>query len=525
MHAAPTSAPPIFDIHAMGHRKACFQKIERAERLIPIVRSASFFQDAASLLQMKARQACPGRSASCPIMEQIVNKLAVRDDRRKSPEPGSRGAPALELFRGDFGGARHRIQSRIEETAERNFSLAAEHLFLRPEQRQLLKTPLREIKVSLPIRMDDGTIAVFVGYRVQHSGARGPGKGGIRFHPEVRDGEIHALAEIMTWKTALADLPFGGAKGGIACDPAQMSTAELERLTRKYVSRIHQFMGPYRDIPAPDINTGPQTMAWILDEFSSRHGYSPACVTSKPLELGGLPGRSSATGYGVGIVLSEHLLATGRQQAGLRIVIQGFGNVGSNAAQFLTESGCAVMAVSDVRGGIISRDGRGLPVADLIRHARTTGSVVDFPGSDPIGHQELLSLDCDVLIPAALEGALHADNADAVRASLIVEAANMPVTAEADEIFAKKGIIVIPDILANSGGVIASYFEWAQNLQQVAWTAQKVSKELRRRLTRTYREVARIASSRGISLRRAAYVIAVERVASAETLRGSSISS
>ena len=454
-----------------------------------------------------------------------MNKFAIRDEPRNNPEPGPRGAPALELLRGDAGGARARTQSRIEETAERNFSLAADHLFLRPEQRQLLKTPFREIKVALPIRMDDGTIAVFVGYRVQHSGARGPGKGGIRFHPEVRDGEIHALAEIMTWKIALADLPFGGAKGGIACDPVKMSTAELERLTRKYVARIHQFMGPYLDIPAPDINTGPQTMAWILDEYSSRHGYSPACVTSKPIELGGLPGRSSATGYGVGIVLSEHLLATGRPQAGLRVVIQGFGNVGSNAARFVAESGCAVIAVSDVRGGIISRDRRGLPIADLISHARATGSVVGFPGSDPIGHQEMLALDCDVLIPAALEGALHADNAHAVRASLIVEAANMPVTAAADEVFAKKGIVVVPDILANSGGVIASYFEWTQNLQQVAWSAQKVSNELRRRLSRTYREVARVASSRGISLRCAAYVIAVERVARAEALRGSSIKS
>ena len=444
----------------------------------------------------------------------------IRDNHRNQPESDSHGASGSGLLRGDFGRARGR--SRIEETAERNFSLAAEQLFLRPDQRQLLRTPFREIKVALPIQMDDGTIAVFVGYRVQHSGARGPGKGGIRFHPEVRDGEIHALAEIMTWKTALAELPFGGAKGGIACDPSLMSTAELERLTRKYVARIHRFMGPYRDIPAPDLNTGPQTMAWILDEFSSRHGYSPACVTSKPIELGGLPGRNTATGYGVGIVLTEHLLATGRAPAGLRVVIQGFGNVGSNAAQFLADCGCAVIAVSDIRGGIISRDGRGLPIPDLIRHARTTGSVVDFPGCDPIGHQELLSLDCDVLIPAALEGVLHADNADAVRASLVVEAANMPVTAEADEIFAKNGITVIPDILANSGGVIASYFEWTQNLQQEAWTAQRVSNELRRRLSHTYREVARVASSRGISLRRAAYVIAVERVANAEALRGSS---
>ncbi len=453
-----------------------------------------------------------------------MNRAIIRDNRQDEPESDSRGAAALELLKGDFGRARERTRSRIEETADLNFALAAEQLGLLPQQRQLLKTPFREIKVALPIQMDDGTIAVFVGYRVQHSGARGPGKGGIRFHPEVRDGEIHALAQIMTWKTALADLPFGGAKGGIACDPTLMSTAELERLTRKYVARIHRFMGPYRDIPAPDLNTGPQTMAWILDEFSSRHGYSPACVTSKPLELGGLPGRSTATGYGVGIVLSEHLLTTGRSQAGLRIVIQGFGNVGSNAAQYLTDNGFAVIAVSDIRGGIISRDGRGLPIPDLIKHAKATGTVINFPGSDPIGHQEMLSLDCDVLIPAALEGALHADNADAVRASLVVEAANMPATVEADEIFAEKGITVIPDILANSGGVIASYFEWTQNLQQVPWTAQEVSSELRRRLSCTYREVASVASARDISLRRAAYLIAVDRVARAESLRGSSIS-
>jgi glutamate dehydrogenase (NAD(P)+) len=454
--------------------------------------------------------------------EHIVNNANIRDKRRSEPWGDSQVATPLELLKGNFGRARDR--TRIEDTVERNFALAAEQLRLLPHQRQLLKTPLREIKVALPIQMDDGTVSVFVGYRVQHSGARGPGKGGIRFHPEVREGEIHALAQVMTWKTALADLPFGGAKGGITCDPTLMSPAELERLTRKYVARIHHFMGPFVDIPAPDLNTGPQTMAWILDEFSARHGYSPACVTSKPIELGGLPGRSTATGFGVGIVLSEHLLGTGRPQAGLRVVIQGFGNVGSNAAQFLAESGCNVIAVADVRGGIISRDGQGLPVRDLIEHVKATGSVVGFPGCDPVSNQDVLALDCDVLIPAALEGALHAENASAVRASIVVEAANMPVTAEADEIFAERGITVIPDILANAGGVIASYFEWTQNLQQVSWTARKTRTELRRRLRGMYREVAQVAAAHDISLRRAAYLIAVDRVARAEALRESAFS-
>jgi glutamate dehydrogenase (NAD(P)+) len=450
-------------------------------------------------------------------------KASAQDTSRSERELNPQRAATPEILRADFGRMRDSARPGIEDTAARNFALAAQELGLLPQQRQLLKMPFREIKVALPVQMDDGTTAVFVGYRVQHSGARGPGKGGLRFHPDVREGEIHALAEIMTWKTALADLPFGGAKGGIACDPAQMSAGELERLTRRYVARIHRFMGPYRDIPAPDLNTGPQTMAWILDEFSSRQGYSPACVTSKPVELGGLPGRSTATGYGVASVLAEHMRATGHPLNGLRVVIQGFGNVGSTAAHFLAKLGCVVTAVADIKGAIVSRDDRGLSIPDLIRHVKATGSVVDFPGCDPIGNPDLLALDCDVLIPAALEGALHAGNADAVRAKLVIEAANLPVTAEADEILARRGITVIPDILANSGGVIASYFEWTQNLQQLPWTARKVRRELRRRLTRIYRQVARVAAARGISLRRAAYLIAVERVAHAETLRGVSM--
>ena len=407
-----------------------------------------------------------------------------------------------------------------ESIVSRNFELAADLLALNEEQRQILRTPFRETRVSLPVRMDDGTVEVFTGYRVQHSGARGPAKGGIRFHPVVDEAEIRALAQVMTWKTALVDVPFGGAKGGIACDPAQLSGAELERLTRRYVARIHRVLGPYRDVPAPDVGTNPQVMGWILDEFSSRHGYSPACVTSKPIELGGLQGRNQATGRGVAIVLAEHADSTGRSLAHLKVVIQGFGNVGSNAARFLAECGCDIVAVSDVFGGIQSRGGRGLPIDELIEHVARRGTVAGFPGAEPVSNEDLLGLDCDVLVPAALEGVLRGDNARNVRARIVLEAANLPTTPEADEILEAMGVVVLPDLLVNAGGVIASYFEWSQNLQQTRWTEDRVSEELDRYLRQAYGAVAKRAEHEGIPLRRAAYGIAVERVARTEALRG-----
>jgi glutamate dehydrogenase (NAD(P)+) len=412
-------------------------------------------------------------------------------------------------------------RSEVELTADRNFATAARHLGLSAEQQLLLRTPFREVKVAVPVQMDDGTLRVFAGYRVQHSGARGPAKGGIRFHPDVDMGEMHALAEIMTWKTALVEVPFGGAKGGIACDPSQLSTAELERLTRRYVSRIHRFMGPFRDVPAPDVNTNERVMAWILDEFSSRHGYTPACVTSKPIELGGIKGRATATGHGLGIVLAEHMKAKGRSLHGARVVIQGFGNVGSNAAAFIEKQGGQIIAVGDVHGAILSNGARPLHVRDLSEHVRLTGSVVGFPGTTPIDNQELLALPCDVLIPAALENALTEQNAGKVRAAVVVEGANLPTTAGADVILRNRNIDVIPDLLANAGGVVVSYFEWMQNLQQAQWPRQKVSRQLRAYLVRAYRTVRKVAEARGMSLREAAWLIAIDRVARAEALRGS----
>ena len=410
--------------------------------------------------------------------------------------------------------------SRVELTARHNFSLAAQRLGLSADQRVLLRTPFREVKVSVPVQMDDGSLRVFNGYRIQHSGARGPAKGGIRYHPSVDAGEMQALAEIMTWKTALVDIPFGGAKGGIACDPTKLSAGELERLTRRYVSRIHRFIGPFRDIPAPDVNTNAQVMAWILDEFSSRHGYSPAVVTSKPIELGGLRGRAAATGNGVGMVLAEHMKARGRSLSGLRVAIQGFGNVGSTAAAFIEQHGGEVIAVADVNGGILSSGSRPLRVHDLIEHVRLTGSVVGFPGAVALDKAELVALPCDVLIPAALENALTEDNAADVRASVIVEGANLPTTAAADRILRDRKIDVIPDLLANAGGVIASYFEWTQNLQQTTWPLDRVNRQLRAYLTRAYRNVRKIAEARDMSLREAAWLIAIDRVARAESLRG-----
>jgi glutamate dehydrogenase (NAD(P)+) len=410
--------------------------------------------------------------------------------------------------------------SQAELTVQQNFALAARRLGLSCDQQLLLRTPFREVKVAVPVQMDDGSLRVFAGYRIQHSGARGPAKGGIRYHPAVDAAEMQALAEIMTWKTALADIPFGGAKGGIAVDPGELSAGELERLTRRYVSRIHRFIGPFRDIPAPDVNTNPQVMAWILDEFSSRHGYSPAAVTSKPVELGGLRGRAAATGNGVGMVLAEHMKGLGRSLSGLRVAIQGFGNVGSNAAAFIEQQGGEIVAVGDVNGAVLSSGSRPLRVHDLIEHVRLTGSVVGFPGAVAIDNAELIALPCDVLVLAALENALTERNAGDVRTSVVIEGANLPITAAADRILRSRNIDVIPDLLANAGGVIASYFEWTQNLQQTRWPLDKVNRQLRSYLTRAYRNVRKVAEGRDMSLREAAWLIAIDRVARAEALRG-----
>lgn len=411
-----------------------------------------------------------------------------------------------------------RPTDRPSEITRRNFQLAADRLGLDPDMQTLLATPFREVRVEVPVRMDDGRLKVFVGYRVQHNGARGPAKGGIRFHPNVDLDEVRALAEAMTWKTAVVGIPFGGAKGGITVDPSQLSARELERLTRRFVSRIHLLLGPFRDVPAPDVNTNAQVMAWVFDEYSSAHGYTPACVTGKPLDMGGSQGREQATGRGVMITMREAAKDLGLDPKNLRVAVQGFGNVGSNAALLIAGLGCTVVAVTDVRGGV--QNPAGIDIPALLAHTKATGSVVNFPGTQPISNEKLLEYDCDVLVPAALECVLHQGNAANVKAKLVVEGANLPTTPEADAILERKGVMVVPDILANAGGVTCSFFEWSQNLQQTFWEEQKVNDELEKTMVKAYRHVADRAKAEKISLRTAAYCVAVERVARAEKLRG-----
>src|SRR5690348_12653874 len=404
------------------------------------------------------------------------------------------------------------------EIVEYNFQKAADRLGLDAEMRTLLTMPFREVRVEIPVRMDDGSLRVFVGYRVQHSGVRGPSKGGIRYHATTDLNEVRALAAAMTWKTSLVNIPFGGAKGGIAIDPSGMSADELQRLTRGYIRRISILLGPFRDIPAPDMNTNAQVMTWIFDEYSSRHGYTPACVTGKPVELGGSLGREAATGRGVFYLIEALTKDLGMKLAGARVAIQGFGNVGSYATRFLAEAGAKVVAVADVRGGILNE--QGLDVNALLEHARSRRTIAGFPGGREISGEDVFGVDCDILVPAALQCVLTKNNAAKVRARIIAEGANLPTTPEADEFLARRGVIILPDILTNAGGVTVSYFEWAQNLQQVFWDEDHVNSEMHKILTRAYRQVAEKAAGEKISLREAAYTIAVDRVARAERLRG-----
>ena len=404
------------------------------------------------------------------------------------------------------------------ETANLYFDKAADWMGLDREMRILLKIPHREIRVEIPIRMDDGRLESFVGYRVQHNGVRGPQKGGIRYHPEVDLNEVRALAELMTWKTALVNIPFGGAKGGVTCDPAKLSPWELERLTRRFTSKIALILGPYRDIPAPDMNTNAQVMAWMMDEYGRKQGYTPAVVTGKPVELGGSKGREAATGRGVSLIAAAAAPHYGVPLKGARVVIQGFGNVGSHAARFLHEAGCRVVALSDQFGAVHDPDG--IDVERALAHARQHGKLEGLAGTITISNDDMLLLDCDVLVPAAVGGVINSSNAEGLRCKLIVEAANAPTSARADAILEKRGIPLVPDILANAGGVIVSYFEWTQNLTQFFWEEAKVAEELRRILAKAYEEASSLAAQRKIGLRLASYVVAVDRVAAAARLRG-----
>ena len=382
-----------------------------------------------------------------------------------------------------------------------------------------LREPKRVLEVSIPTHMDDGSHRNFKGFRVQHNVSRGPSKGGIRYHPDVSLDEVKALAMWMTWKCAVVNIPFGGAKGGVICDPKSMSMQELENMTRRFTTEISIVIGPEKDIPAPDVYTTPQIMAWIMDTFSMQHGYSiPGVVTGKPISLGGSLGRDKATARGCLFVVDEAMQAIGEPIDGARVAIQGFGNAGMYAAELMSERGYTIVAVSDSRGGIAND--KGLDVRRVVAHKEETGSVVGFGGADAVTNKELLEYDCDVLVPAALEKVITRENASRIQAKIVAEAANGPTLPEADAILHERGIMVLPDILANAGGVTVSYFEWVQNLQETSWEENEVQDRLHRKMTRAFNETYAQAKRLKVDMRMGAYVVGVNRVAEATKLRG-----
>jgi glutamate dehydrogenase (NAD(P)+) len=398
------------------------------------------------------------------------------------------------------------------------FRQGAELVDLDDELVEVLTTPDRELAVQVPVRLDDGSLLVTRGYRVQHNNARGPYKGGIRFHPSADLDEVRALAALMTWKTAIVDVPFGGAKGGIEVEAIDMSDTEVERMTRRFTSAIHHVLGVYQDIPAPDVNTNARVMAWLMDEYSRSYGYSPGIVTGKPVEVGGAPGREAATGRGLAAVLHAYCERAGLDVAAMRVAIQGFGNVGTWLARELHGAGAKVIAVSDVTGGIHRAEGLDVPA--LLSWVRERKPLVDAPGVDPITNDDLLELPCDVLAPAALGEVLTAENAARVRAKIVLEGANHPTTPSADAVLHEHGVAVIPDVLANAGGVVGSYFEWAMNIQQFRWTEARFNEELFARMKGSFAAVADIAEQKSTTMRRAAFALGIERVSAAVKLRG-----
>jgi glutamate dehydrogenase (NAD(P)+) len=403
--------------------------------------------------------------------------------------------------------------------AQRQFDIAADRLNLDPQLRAVLREAERELIVSVPVRMDDGSVEVFTGYRVQHNLGRGPSKGGLRYHQDVTLNEVRALAMWMTWKCAVVGIPYGGGKGGVAVDPKKLSQRELEGLTRRFATNISVIIGPQSDIPAPDVNTNPQVMAWIMDTYSMHVGYTvPGVVTGKPIALGGSEGRAEATGRGAVVTISEAARHIGLDIIGATVAIQGFGNAGSVAGTLLDSMGASVVAVSDSQGGIYAP--AGLDIKSVKAWKAEHGTVVGFPGSENISNEALLELEVDVLLPAALENQITVDNAERIKARIVAEAANGPTTPDADEILARKGVFMIPDILCNAGGVTVSYFEWVQDLNRDQWSEEVVNSKLTAIMVRSFGEVVAMAEREECDMRTAAYLLAVDRVATATALRG-----
>jgi glutamate dehydrogenase/leucine dehydrogenase len=406
------------------------------------------------------------------------------------------------------------------ENMKKQVDIVGKKLGLDPGIIEVLKNPKRELSVNFPVRMDDGSIRVFTGYRVQHNESRGPFKGGIRYHQQVDIDEVRALAAWMTWKTAVVDVPYGGAKGGIIANPKTMSVGEIERMTRRYASEISIIIGPEKDIPAPDVNTSGREMAWIMDTISMAKGFAvPGVITGKPLEIGGSLGRPEATSRGLVFTVREAAKKIGLDLKGATVAIQGYGNVGAFAHKLIERDfGAKVIAVTDSKGGIISENG--LKYEEVIAHKKKTGSVVGFPGTKPVSNEEILELEVDVLLPCALENVLTKENAGRVKAKMSGEGANGPNTLEADEIMTKNGVLILPDILANAGGVTVSYFEWVQNLYNYAWTEDEVNNRLDQKITKAFHEVWDMAQKHKVNMREAAYMVAVDRVAKATKIRG-----
>jgi glutamate dehydrogenase (NAD(P)+) len=446
-------------------------------------------------------------------MAETETPVGEREATDKSPQ-------AVERAKVEAGGTPPAQRAEVSnlDIVRHYFEIAADHLKLADDVRVVFWTPYREVTVQIPVRLADGKVHVFSGYRIQHNGARGPYKGGIRFHPEVDIDEVRALASLMTWKTAVAGVPFGGAKGGVNCPAGDLEQSELQKIARSFMDKIEKVLGPTRDIPAPDVNTNAQTMAWLMDEYGKLHGHTPAICTGKPISLEGSYGREAATGRGCVYMFREAAPHLGLSPADTTFVVQGYGNVGSWAARIMQQLGARMVAVSDASGAI--RSDAGIDANELYEHISGGGRITEFAGVETINAEDLVAVPCDVFIPAALGGMIHEQNAGRMQCKVLVEGANSPTTPVADRVLRDSGVYVIPDVMANAGGVVVSYFEWVQNLQHFRWDEREVNDRLGRIMRKAFREVSAKAREDRVSPRIAAFELGIERVVDAATTRG-----
>jgi glutamate dehydrogenase (NAD(P)+) len=442
--------------------------------------------------------------------------VGEREEIDKSPQAVEEAKATAEATGEPKPGQRAEVSNL--DIVRHYFNTAADHLKLADDLRVVFWTPYREVTVQIPVRLSDGKVHVFSGYRIQHNGARGPYKGGIRFHPEVDVDEVRALASLMTWKTAIAGVPFGGAKGGVNCPADKLESAEVQKIARSFMDKIEKVLGPTRDIPAPDVNTNAQVMAWFMDEYGKLHGHTPAICTGKPIALEGSYGREAATGRGCVYMFREAAPHLGLSPADTTFVVQGYGNVGSWAARIMQQLGSKMIGASDANGAI--RGDEGIDANELQDHIANGGKITEFEGAEPLDPDDLLAIPCDVFIPAALGGMIHEGNAGRMECKVVIEGANSPTTPAADQILRDKGVYIIPDVMANAGGVVVSYFEWVQNLQHFRWDEREVNDKLGNIMRRAFREVSSRAKEGGLNLREAAYLVGIERVVEAARTRG-----